>query len=200
MWFDFKNTHDPILTKEFMEFRFVGEFNANGKGCEVFQPKDMTFLDDVKTSQLAISEAAANCYADRLQHTKVAHFHLNKRVLNVVANDSSVDFKEELEFNTTSLYDIMPMFHDKLGPNKSLEMFMSYTDMEVHLGRYHDWGSDVALEFTGRLQVKLLKGENPELKNTEVFYDELKMRAMVDLQIVDDVLFAKVNDLRIHLD
>lgn len=94
----------------------------------------MKFLDDVKTSQLAISESAANCLANKVQHTKVGHYHLNKMVLNVVANDSSVDFQEALQFNTTSLYSLMPMFHDKLGPNKNLEMFMSYKDMEIKFG------------------------------------------------------------------
>lgn len=121
-------------------------------------------------------------------------------VLNAVANDSSVEIKEPLDFNTSSLYEIMPMFQDKLGPNKSLEMFMSYRDMAVHFGRYHDYGSDVALEFTGRLQVRVLKGENMHLKDTEVFYDEFRMRAQLDIQIENDVLFAKITELRFNVD
>lgn len=141
----------------------------------------MVFLKDVYTSQLAISESAANCLALQVQHTKVGHYHLNKWVLGVLAQDSSIQSNETAEFNTTSLYPLLPMFLDKLGPNKSLEMFMSYKDMDIKFGRYHDYGADVVMEFIGRLQVRVMRGENLDLNNTEVFYDEFKMRVCVDV-------------------
>jgi hypothetical protein len=78
--FDFRNTWNPAITEDNLDFFFLGAVNHIGvKGqrseCNI-EPSYLDF-DDEKTSQLIISEDAASCFAKSISESTIGTLHLN---------------------------------------------------------------------------------------------------------------------------
>lgn len=62
---DFKNVQDPYITSGYADFRFMGALGSERLPfCDNFDPEYMWWYGDHVESQLVVSEAAANCFAE----------------------------------------------------------------------------------------------------------------------------------------
>ena len=89
-----------------------------------------------------------------------------------------------MKLDTTAGKKFIPLFHDKLGPNKPLLIKTSIKDVEIKFGKFD---VDMEIEFTLCLAT-FTDTAKPKL----LLYDEFKMLAELNVNLTNDVLFPKV--------
>jgi hypothetical protein len=85
----------------------------------------------------------------------------------------------------------MPIFKQKVGPNKMLKISTSYKDINVMLGQFD---VDTIIEYTLCITFSLDDG-----KSKELLYDELKMVTSFNVKVDNDVAFITILNNKLDL-
>jgi hypothetical protein len=85
----------------------------------------------------------------------------------------------------------MPIFKNKIGPNKMMRIETSYKDINVMLGQFD---VDVIIEYT--LCIAFFQDDS---KSNELLYDELKMVTSFNVKIDDDIAFITILNNKLDL-
>lgn len=104
---DFRNTMDPEITSERIDFKFFGELVFADHICTLeHEPFDFLGEDvfDAGTSQIVITDSAASCNLNAIAKSDLGKFSFNEAKLNQFFG---VDY---LKFDTTSFAEHMPIF------------------------------------------------------------------------------------------
>jgi len=103
-------------------------------------PLPMEYLADSDVwSQLVVSEAAADCFANSLAKSEIGQVELTKEKLNAMFR------MDTFELTTTSMAKHLPIFYEKIGPDKPMKLDVNVKDVAVSFGRY---STDVTLDYT----------------------------------------------------
>lgn len=98
----------------------------------------MDFINSNTFSQLVISESAASCIANSMANSKIGMTFLDKDRINKAFKTTN------LEFDTTSMKQFLPIFTDRLGPNHPLKLDIDFKDIKVMFGQYD---SNIIVEY-----------------------------------------------------
>ena len=103
---DIRNTEDPKITTDSIEFRFFGELEFHDHECTLeHEPFEFMYVEDNwKTSQIVITDSAASCNLNGMAKSEIGRFDFNEARLNTFFG---VDY---LKFDTTSFAEHMPIF------------------------------------------------------------------------------------------
>jgi hypothetical protein len=85
----------------------------------------------------------------------------------------------------------MPIFKQKVGPNKMLKINVSYKDINVMLGQFD---VDAIIEYTLCISFSL-----DDSKQKELLYDELKMVTSFNVKVDNDVAFITILNNKLDL-
>jgi hypothetical protein len=85
----------------------------------------------------------------------------------------------------------MPIFKNKIGPNKMMKIATSYKDINVMLGQFD---VDTIIEYT--LCIAFYQDDS---KQKELLYDELKMVTSFNMKIDNDVAFITILNNKLDL-
>lgn len=146
---DYRSVAAPYVGNGYIEADILGEWmykshswgedGGSFKDCHM-NPLPMEYLSDKEVwSQVVISEAAADCFANAVARSEIGHLALDKDKLNALFR------MDTFEFSTTSLAQHLPVFYEKIGPGKALKVDVHLRDIEVSFGRY---GTDLTLDYT----------------------------------------------------
>jgi len=190
---DFRNTEDPYITDGYADFRFMGELSSPWhSGCENFSPDYIWWYGDHPESQLAVTEASADCIANVLQDSPLGTFKINKVNLNELFHLE----EGHLNFDTTSLAQYLPIFEQKLGSNVPIELDLSYRNMQIKFGE-NDGVTDIDLEYI--LRIRLFDDPHDRLDSLGYFYDEIPIKQGFNLELHDDTLFGEMKYLAMNI-
>jgi len=182
---DYRNVWNPYIGDGYADFFFAGEWLDNEyNGCEHMVADPMEFSNNAY-SQLVVSDAAATCMMETISKSKIGKLFINKQHLRDLFND------QELEFDSTSVESMLPIFQDKVGSEKPLKLELGYSNPQIMFGQY-----DTDLIFTFTLKYKfILDLPAASLKKgmkKELIYDEVKMIFSTNVRADDDVLFMNI--------
>jgi len=169
--FDYRPVADPFIGNGWIEFDMLGEMMFKSHKDNKFQdchmnPLPMEYLPDKKVwSQLAVSEAAADCFAKAVASSDIGRVELTKQKLNDMFR------MDNFELSSSSLARYIPVFYDKLGRGVEMKIDLSFKDIAVNFGRY---ATDVTFDYTVCVDFREL---NPNLAHggKRLLYDEIKM-------------------------
>lgn len=181
---DYRQTMDPFLGQGWMDSYFLGELTYNGKGCAL-EADYFDFMDDQEFSQLVISESAASCALGNIALSNIGKLDFNEARLN---SFFSVD---NLKFDTSAFAKHIPIFEEKLGPNKPLRSKISFKNVNVIFGQYD---SDIIIDYTTCLSYSL-----DTLGSSEIFYDEINMVTSMNMKAENDVLFIDLLSHKLNI-
>ena len=77
-----------------------------------------------------ISESAASCIANSMANSAIGRTYLDKARINKAFKTTN------LEFDTSSMKQFLPIFERKVGPNAPLELEIDMKDIKVLFGQY----------------------------------------------------------------
>ena len=209
---DYKNTQSPIIEDHHVQFWINGEFNdltSNGEGGSMLQGCTNYYPDKIQAlaipeSQLAISNAAMSCIAEKIGSTTLGKLIINeKHIRDLFLNTpvvAGLPNLNQLPFTTSSLANSgMPLFKDKLGPDLPLRFDLSYRHMDVKFGEI---GSQIVAQFKLCIQILYDYTEYPnlQLSSQELFFDEFDFAFDFDMRVDSknyspDVMFANIKKL-----
>ena len=98
---------------------------------------------------------------------------------------------DDVKLDTTNFAKHMPIFKQKVGPNKMLRIASSYKDINVMLGQFD---VDTIIEYTLCISFFL-----DDAKQTELLYDELKMVTSFNVKFDNDVAFITILNNKLDL-
>ena len=162
----------------------VGELVHNQLGCPL-QSDNMEFNTASDTfSQIVISESAASCWAENLASSKIGKLTINSNTISKMTGNN-------IQFYTESIYEHLPLFAQKLGNNTKMAVTVQLKDISILFGQFD---SDVIVEYTLATQ---WSSDNKNVLS-EVMYDELKIMTSFDLSTNNDILFFKLNTIKLQ--
>jgi len=151
-----------------------------------WEPKYMPFMEpsgnSTTNSQIAVSENAATCSLNALARSPVGQLRFNEDRLNRMFE--MFPGLPHFYMNTTSVGKFIPLFKEKLGRNKPLQLFLDFKNIDVKFGEYD---TDVILSYTACVSFRL---DKPKAKT--LFYDELKIVTTGQVRQEDNVLYVKI--------
>jgi len=142
-------------------------------------------MDDQEFSQLVISESAATCGLNNIAKSPIGKLDLNEDRMNQFFGVNN------LKFDTTSFAKHIPIFKEKLGPNKPLKINISYKDVKVLFGQFD---TDIILDYTMCLSFSL-----DTMGAKELLYDEVKMISSMNMKAKDDILFITLLNHKLNV-
>ena len=109
------------------DFRFLGAYGSDTRAaCDNFDPDYMWWHGTHIESQLAVSEAAANCAAQQLEDSPLGTFFMDEKNLN----EFMYLEPGTLKMDTTALAENIRVFEELYGPNVPIAIDLSYRDMK----------------------------------------------------------------------
>lgn len=77
---DFRNTEDPKMTTDSIEFRFFGELEFHDHECTLdHEPFEFMMVDNpAKTSQIVITDSVASCNLNAFAKSEIGKFNFNE--------------------------------------------------------------------------------------------------------------------------
>ena len=109
------------------DFRFLGAYGSDTRAaCDYFDPDYMWWHGTHIESQLAVSEAAANCAAQQLEDSPLGTFFMDEKNLN----EFMYLEPGTLKMDTTALAENIRVFEELYGPNVPIAIDLSYRDMK----------------------------------------------------------------------
>ena len=133
-----------------------------------------------------MSESAATCFLNSVARSPIGFINLNEERLNQFFNVTGV------KFDTSSFARHIPLFKDKLGPNKPLKVMTSVSHIEVQLGQFD---ADVIVSYT------LHTGWFMDLLGAkELLYDEVRFVTKASIKTENDKVNMKVLDHKMNMD
>jgi len=141
-------------------------------------------------SQLVISDAAATCMMETVGHSKIGKIYIKQDTIRQLFGN------EELTFTTSSIGQMLPLFEERIGGDKPLELKIGFEDPQVMFGDY-----DTDLVFTFNLKYKffidLPQDSLPEGMRKELFYDDVRMVLAANIESDDDVFYMNFQSLKL---
>ena len=134
---DWRNTRSPDIQNGYGDFFFLGELMHNNHTCTI-EPDHMDFINSNTFSQLVVSESAATCIANSMAASRIGRTYFDKDRINKAFKTKNV------EFDTTSLQQYLPIFAKKVGPKVPLKFEFDMKDVKVLFGQYD---SNIILEY-----------------------------------------------------
>jgi len=108
-------------------------------------------------SQAVMSESAMSCALNSIAASNIGYVVLNEKDINTFFN------VQDIKFDTTNFAANIPLFKQKLGPNKPLKLALWMKDIEVKFGQFD---CDVQATYTLGMQWSLdLLGSKTLLKD-----------------------------------
>lgn len=103
---------------------------------------------------------------------------------------------DKFELTTTSLAQHLPIFYEKLGPDRQLKVDVHFKDIAVSFGRYN---TDVTLDYTLCVDFREV---NPKLVHggKRLLYDEIKMLSSANISVDKDVMVVFIDSHKINFD
>ena len=77
---------------------------------------------------MAISDSSASCMFEQFFNSPLGHLNLNEKTMNQLFNVT------DIKFDTSSYAKYLPIFKQKLGPNKPLRLETTLKDFTVKFG------------------------------------------------------------------
>ena len=137
----------------------------------------MGFMNTKTASQLVISESAATCIANSMANSAIGRTFLDKKRINKMFESN------DLEFDTTSIAQQMPLLGQKIGKDQPLEWELSFRDVKVFFGQFD---SDLLLEYT--LHYQFFSTRDKKL----LISDNVSMITSMNLMSLDDIIYPKI--------
>lgn len=178
MYVDFRNTMDPQIFDNYVDFEMLGEMIYQDHGCTTYDPEPLSFWP-VDQSQFVLSDVAATCMAEQLSKTPYNTLVISGDTLWRPFNSST--FKEM----------DLPFFENKLGPDVPLAMQLQYKDMKITFGND---AANIIMEYT-QMVTLTYDGYNdtmnglPVPADRELLYDELRILVTMDAKVENDLLY-----------
>lgn len=194
--FDYRSVASPYIGNGYVEADILGEWMYRSRVTNKFQdchmnPLEMEYLPDKEVwSQIVISEAAADCFANAVAKSEIGRLELTEEKLNAAFR------MDALKLTTTTLAMHLPLFYEKIGPNKPLKIDVHVKDVKVSFGRYN---TDVTLDYT--LCVDFREVDPNAVKGGKrLLYDEIKMLSSANIKVENDVMDLFIDSHKINFD
>ena len=111
-----------------MDMYFIGEITRPNESCGELVPDQFDFMGTEVQSQAVMSESALTCALNSMAGSNIGYVNLNEKRLNQFFGVNN------LKFDTSSFAKHIPIFKQKIGPNKPLKLEVSMRDIDVKLG------------------------------------------------------------------
>ena len=136
---------NPEIYDGHADFYLAGDLIYHGEGCAL-DPGYLEFVNetDRADSQIVMSESAASCWMNKFAQSDIGVVTLNEDTVNKFWADSGYE-RENAVFDTTSMQEHYPVLEHKIGPNKALEMDVSFKNVQV---QFAEENSDIYLNCT----------------------------------------------------
>lgn len=142
----------------------------------------MQFVHSKTYSQLAITESAFSCSLNNIAASPIGQLNLNAKTLNLMFE------KSYIKFDTTSLREYLPIFHQKLGGGQELKMDLHFKNIKTMFGQYN---TDMILEYTACFSI-YPDNRSERRSERELIYDEIPMITSMDVRSKNDVLYINM--------
>ena len=187
--FDWRLTNDPVIREGEMDLKMLGGFfYAYGAPCQI-EHDAFDFMDHDITSQWVMTESAATCMANAMAESPFGSLNLNETKTNELFNVT------DIKTDSSSIAAHIPLFQQKIGPNKPLRTQIGFDHFTVTFGQFD---CDVILDYTVKIAVLT---DFAKKNNTELFYEEIRFVTSMDLETDnDDIAHIKILEHKMNID
>ena len=198
---DFRNVRDPKINSDYIDFAITGDFRYNNTGCalkpdflEFIEPKhkaDAKIADRRTYSQIVVSESVATCWANQIAKSNIGLIQINRESLNMFLEYEGFVIGTQ-NFDSSVLKQHLPFFEDRFGPKKSLNVNLTFSDVEVAFGK----GVDVLINYTMRVSVSIDDIEHEGV----VLIDKFPLMTTANIELDDDMAYVSLHDMKLNID
>ena len=97
-----------------------------------------------------------------------------------------MDYRFEENFTTSSLSTQFPLFERIAGFDVPIKIMLGFRNFKISLGKEE---GDIVAEYMVNIRVLTVLEESEEIK----FSDDFPMHTSVILQLIDDIVYPKIN-------
>ena len=128
---DWRQTSDPVIREGEMDLKFIGsvDYIYGNKKCTM-EPDAFDFMDNDIQSQWVMTESAATCLANSYFSSNIGTLILNEHKTNELFNVT------DIKTDSSSLAAHIPLFQQKIGPNKPLKTIIKADHFKVTFGQF----------------------------------------------------------------
>jgi len=182
---DWRPTQDPSIINGGMESYMTGEILYADYTCEL-APDAFEFMPAAVYSQAVMTESAASCMLNSMAASPIGKLMLDQDKTNELFN------VQDIKTDTSSIAAHLPLFQQKLGPNKPLKARVGANHISVTLGQFD---CDLILDYT--LEFAIFEDT---ANSKELIYDEIRIITSADITTENDIVSIKVLENKLNRD
>lgn len=165
--------------------RIVGEVMYGYSACAL-APDNFDFMQAEVYSQVVMTESAASCFFNSVAASPIGKFNLNQNKTNMLFNVT------DIVTDSSAMANHIPIFLEKLGPNKPLKALVEFGDISVTLGQFD---CDIIMDYILRFSIM-----SDDVKSTELIYDEIHFITSANIKTENDIVHIDVLTNKINIE
>lgn len=157
-----------------------------GYSACALQPANFDFMQAEVYSQVVMTESAAACFFNSVAASPIGSFNLNQNKTNMLFNVT------DIVTDTSAMANHIPIFLEKIGPNKPLKAVVEFANIGVTLGQF---GCDIIMDYTLKFSIM-----SDDAKSTELLYDEVHFTTAANINTENDIVHIAVQSNKINIE
>lgn len=146
--------------------------------------------EDRADSQIVFSDSAASCWMNQFAKSRIGTIVVDDVTVNEFWQNDDVTYK----FDTSSLQEHFPVLEHKIGPNKPLEIELTFKDITVEFAKAN---SDIQMNMTLGFNVSYYEGEGDLKVLRHAIYDENPVTTTLNAFIDQDFFYFALLEVKL---